>query len=486
MKKILSCGIAMASMVMLSGLRLHAQTYNFSLVSQTQMAPGVIYQNYSATTPHPQQIYVLQVDLKDPTIKLQSAKAGDVINGGVLTVKQIAASKDVNGSYHNVIGAINGDFYVTSGTAEGNPQNVFVPDGQVFAEKTGTPRSIFGISDNNVPFISLRSENFRVTRGGVSRTIQKINGSRTTDTLVLYNQLKGTSTGTDNTGTEVKLGLASGAAWKANSPVSCVVLARQAGVGNMSYSPGQAVLSGKGTEATYLNGYNVGDNVTVQLDVASNASNILQVMGGLAMLDSAGHNIGSSRIYKEGADTAADTTHNPHTAVGISQDGRFLYMVVVDGRRPATRFGMNITEFGDLMLYLGAYDALNLDGGWSSTLVANNVGKNTPSDPSGDERSVGTALLAYSATRLLDDFETSEGHFDQAPTYTLGTQYTQGISTTSTLDRVTTNACSGSASERAVLNDDASVSTPWTVRLLSGSGLPANNVKITSDGTLSF
>ncbi|MES1249230.1 MAG: hypothetical protein ABUL46_01025, partial [Chitinophaga rupis] len=302
--------------------------------SQTQMAPGIIYQNYSATTPHPQQIYVLQVDLKDPTVKLQAAKAGDMINGGVLTVKQIAAAKDVNGSYHNVIGAVNGDFFVTSGTSIGNPQNILVPDGQVFAEKAGTLKSIFGISDGNDPFIALRAQNFRVTRSGVSHAIQKINGSRTSDTLVLYNQYKGASTGTDNTGTEVKIGLASGAVWKANAPVQCVVLAKQAGVGNMGYSAGQAVLSGKGTEATYLNGYNVNDNVTVQLDVASGVSNIMQVMGGLAQLDSNGINIGHTRIYSEGGDTAADTTHNPHTGVGISQDERFMYMVVVDGRAP--------------------------------------------------------------------------------------------------------------------------------------------------------
>jgi hypothetical protein len=391
----------------------------------------------------------------------------------------------VNGSYHNVIGAVNGDFFVTSGTSEGNPQNVLVPDGQVFAEKTGTAKSIFGISDGNDPFIALRAENFRVTRGGVSHAIQKINGSRTTDTLVLYNQYKGTSTGTDNTGTEVKLGLASGAVWKANAAVPCVVLAKQAGVGNMSFSAGQAVLSGKGTEASYLNGYAVGDTITVELDVASGVSNIAQVMGGFPQIVTNGANTASTNVISEGGTVTDDTTHNPHTGVGISQDERFMYMVVVDGRVPATRFGMSMTELGNLMIYLGAYNAINLDGGGSSTLLANNVVKNTPSDPAG-ARAVGTALLAYSATRLLDDFETSEGHFDQAPTYTLGTQYTVGIATSSTMDRVTTNACSGSASERAVLNDDASVTTPWTVRLLSGSGLPANNVKITSDGTLSF
>jgi hypothetical protein len=136
------------------------------------------------------------------------------------------------------------------------------------------------------------------------------------------------------------------------------------------------------------------------------------------------------------------------------------------------------------MIYLGAYNAINLDGGGSSTLVANNVVKNTPSDDT--VRAVGTALLAYSATQLLDGFENDEGHFNVAPTFTVGTQYTVGIATSSTMDRVTTNACSGAASERAVLDDDPASSSAWTVRLLSGSGIPANNVSVSSTGTLNF
>jgi hypothetical protein len=468
----------------------HLSAQNYTLTTTSQMAPGIIYQKYTMTTPHPQEIHVLQMDLKDPTVKIQSAKAGNLLNSDTLTVKAIAASKDVNEQYHNIIGAVNGDFFVTSGSSTGNPQNLMAPDGQIFAEKFGTAKTIFGVSNDNNPFIALRAPTFSVKRGGVSRAIQKVNGSRTTDTLVLYNQYKGTSTGQDATGTEVKLGLAPGAVWLANCPVKCVVIAKQVNVTGMSFSSSQAVLSGKGTESTYLQGFSVGDTVTVQMDVATGVSNIAQVMGGYPRITTSGVNTAHANLMTEGAPTDSltllpqDTTHNPHTAVGISQDKRFMYMVVVDGRSPATRYGMSLTELSDLMIYLGAYDAMNLDGGGSSTLVANNVVKNIPSN--GYERGVGTALLSYSATQLMDGFEANEGHFNQAPTYTAGTQYTVGISTSSTMDRVTTSSCSGVGSEKAVLIDDASVSTPWTVRLLSGSGIPSNNVKIASKGTISF
>lgn len=473
-------------MAALHVLSSHLQAQNYSFVSSTQMAPGIIYRNYTMTSPHSQQIHLLEVDLKDPTVKMQSAKAGNVINGGVLTVKQIAASKDVNSNHHNVIGAVNGDFFVpTPGSpSEGNVENILVGDGQIFASKTGFTKTIFGISEDNNPFIDKRSQSYSVTRAGVATTIHKINGSRTTDTLVLYNQFKGASTGTDNTGTEVRLTLAPGHTWKANAAVKCVVQAKQVGVANMSFSAGQAVLSGKGTASTYLQSYNVGDTVTLNLNVAIGVSDILQVTGGFPRIVDNGVNSVNTDLWAEGGEPGQDTAHHPRTALGLSQDERFLYMVVVDGRT-AGRYGMTFTELSDLMIYLGSYVAVNLDGGASSTLVANNVVKNYPS-AAGVERNVGSALLAYSSTRLLDGFETNEGHFDKAPTYTVGTQYTVGVRSTSTMDRVTTNACSGAASERVVLHDSTTISTPWTVRLLSGSGIPANNDSIVSSGTLSF
>ncbi len=60
---------------------------------------------------------------------------------------------------------------------------------------------------------------------------------------------------------------------------------------------------------------------------------------------------------------------NPRTAVGTSQDGRRLWIVVADGRQPDVSMGMTLVELAVLFETLGAWDALNLDGGGSSTLV---------------------------------------------------------------------------------------------------------------------
>ena len=75
---------------------------------------------------------------------------------------------------------------------------------------------------------------------------------------------------------------------------------------------------------------------------------------------------------------------HPRTAAGVSADGRTLWLVVVDGRQPGYSVGMTLPELGDLMIELGADDALNLDGGGSSAFVArDSTGEmvlNKPSD----------------------------------------------------------------------------------------------------------
>lgn len=64
-----------------------------------------------------------------------------------------------------------------------------------------------------------------------------------------------------------------------------------------------------------------------------------------------------------------DSDLHPRTAVGYSKNGRYLYLVVVDGRQPFYSDGITIKELADLMISLGAQYAMNLDGGGSSTMV---------------------------------------------------------------------------------------------------------------------
>jgi exopolysaccharide biosynthesis protein len=72
-------------------------------------------------------------------------------------------------------------------------------------------------------------------------------------------------------------------------------------------------------------------------------------------------------------------------------DGRIVLMVV-GGRQPYHSLGMTLVEMATMLRQLGVTDALNLDGGGSTTLVVRGVVINLPSDETG-ERPVSDVLL---------------------------------------------------------------------------------------------
>ncbi|MCW1805966.1 phosphodiester glycosidase family protein [Brachybacterium squillarum] len=80
---------------------------------------------------------------------------------------------------------------------------------------------------------------------------------------------------------------------------------------------------------------------------------------------------------------------NPRMIAGVDARRR-LVLVTVDGRQ-AESVGMSISEAADLALDLGLVDAVNLDGGGSTTMVVGDELVSTPSG--GQERAVGDALV---------------------------------------------------------------------------------------------
>jgi exopolysaccharide biosynthesis protein len=92
----------------------------------------------------------------------------------------------------------------------------------------------------------------------------------------------------------------------------------------------------------------------------------------------------------------------PQTAIGINRNGRFLYIVVADGRQPLYSNGITFAKLAELLTKQGAYVAMSLDGGGSSTMVIEGedgqaVILNSPIDNyiPGRERPVGNHLGIY-------------------------------------------------------------------------------------------
>ncbi|MBQ3073081.1 MAG: phosphodiester glycosidase family protein [Ruminococcus sp.] len=113
----------------------------------------------------------------------------------------------------------------------------------------------------------------------------------------------------------------------------------------------------------------------------------------------------------------------PRTAVGITKTGKVVFMVL-DGRQEPLSCGGSMEEIAQIMREAGCVEAVNLDGGGSTTFVARQEGAdeltvmNSPSD--GSARSVSTSLMIVSTAPSSTAFDHArlDTEFDYA---TVGT-----------------------------------------------------------------
>ncbi|WP_051696270.1 phosphodiester glycosidase family protein [Streptomyces sp. NRRL S-244] len=155
--------------------------------------------------------------------------------------------------------------------------------------------------------------------------------------------------------------------------------------------PGTTLLAAavNGSAASELAALRPGDAVAVAARAVPGAGPIpVAAVGGREALVVAG--------VPQNHDGEPNNTAAPRTAVGFSRDGRRLRILTVDGRQRDSG-GLTLTALGGLMHRLGSYEALNLDGGGSSTLLAGLSGatalalENSPSD--GPQRPVPNGLV---------------------------------------------------------------------------------------------
>jgi exopolysaccharide biosynthesis protein len=110
---------------------------------------------------------------------------------------------------------------------------------------------------------------------------------------------------------------------------------------------------------------------------------------------------GDRMLVEKGKPVAGldSTTLQPRTAVGTNGNGRWMVMIVVDGRQPGYSEGCTLKELADMLIkFGGVYNAINLDGGGSSAMVIEKDGKadllNSPIEDgiAGRERKVANHL----------------------------------------------------------------------------------------------
>lgn len=138
--------------------------------------------------------------------------------------------------------------------------------------------------------------------------------------------------------------------------------------------------------------FKVGQKVTFDLQTTVDLQSIDFAIGGGAKI------LENGKTPVQAGNVISGNQRHSRSAVGISKDKKQLILMVVDGRSHS--IGATQLEMASLLLEYGAYDAMHLDGGGSSTMVGRQLGQsninlyNTPSD--GSQRRVVNALGIFS------------------------------------------------------------------------------------------
>jgi hypothetical protein len=369
------------------------------------VAAGVLHSRIRSSA-GPWIVNLVTVDLRRAGLLIRGAHAGDHTRGREKTTSIV---RRVRASGIDVLAAVNGDLF---DLATGANENNQIVDGAFVkgVEVTDSPydtfdnaHSQFAVTADGRPLIERFS--FRGTMGDAAPrraeaagipgvAIHGVNLRPNLASTVLYNPFYGAATPRVDSGpatAELVLATCSPQpgtdAWTHTRCHAAPGIRR--GGGSAIPATGM-VLAAHGAAADSI-GVFAGHLVDLSVAVAPQRGPVRTLMGGWPRLVVDGRNVATRADSTEGTFPRFSAQRHGRTAVGFSRDSATLYLLVVDGRS-TTSVGMSLVELADELRAVGAWQAMNLDGGGSTTMVVRDSLVNAPSDSAG-ERAVGSALL---------------------------------------------------------------------------------------------
>ncbi|MFF4607129.1 phosphodiester glycosidase family protein [Streptomyces sp. NPDC001339] len=373
------------------------------------VAPGVTYGAFLMTVPRGVvHGHLLTVDLTEPRVSVDLLYPGAV--GARSPVSVLAAAS-------GAVAAVNGDFFniderqhpgveatgapVGPAVASGRQLKGAVPDGQRFGPVMppgATTEDVLGVGADH------RARLDRLTLRGVVLAPEGMLPLSGVNQYAL--PVDGIGAYTARWGPASRMRATCGTDSDRAAPCSpdtaevTVRYGRVVAVGGLpgagGVARGSVVLVGREEGARRLRALHVGEPVRVGYRLVGRGPAPLRfAVGGFPIVRDA--------EPVAGLDTV---TVAVRTSAGIGDGGRVLYLLALDGALGQGRTGLTVRELAELMDELGARDAVNLDGGGSSTLVTDDGdggGITVRNHPSGGaERPVPNAVGVFSPGRPLE------------------------------------------------------------------------------------
>jgi hypothetical protein len=357
-------------------------TLPIQLVDEEPIGEGVVLQTYNKQISWSNsRVFVVKVDLTNPYVAVRPLYGKGGSFAAKQTVEGMAKEK-------GAIAAINADFFNLKDTT---PFGVVLDQGNLISSMGRMPYwySLGILSDRSAIIDKLWYKGTVTAPSGASYVVQGVNKDEYMSAgyashknqINLYTPAYGPTSLGHLTGYDDYVEIV-----VENDVVKEVRVKQPAA----SIPSDGYVLWGNGTGAQFLTQqFKAGDAVVVQSDTLTanpTPTALDSAMGGNVLLVEDGKPLQpddsqvSGKLSRSGA--------------GISEDGKTLYLAAEEG--PPNGRGMELNEWSVVMKEIGSYRAFNLDGGGSTTMVAEHLGDNSVSllnEPAlGSERQVPTAI----------------------------------------------------------------------------------------------
>ncbi len=368
------------------------------------VTPGVDYKKGAAIwNGQPQSIHSVEVDIGRPDVSVQAIIPDPLQELRPLTYILNKASTQ---QMHAVAG-VNASFFHTTGKNAKSPAYLLAANNKVNTYgviSTGNDEymsvpSAFGVDKNGRGQIGKFGYEASIKVGDEAYKISSINKERGSSEVILYTpSYSFETTRTNEIGMEISLDNLSTSieeGYELGTEVTATVskIATYSQGGNSVIPKKGAVISIQGgTQAAAFSNVKEGDKITLSIDLTNPWKSAEYVLASGPLLVQNGKvdmtiNPNSSRAK----------TRHPRTAVAVNKDRTKVFLVTVDGRKTNSR-GMTLSEFSNYLVSIGAHDALNLDGGGSTTMAVQKPGQSFPgvmNSPSGNfERYISAVLGA--------------------------------------------------------------------------------------------
>ncbi|HIW61587.1 MAG TPA: phosphodiester glycosidase family protein [Candidatus Stackebrandtia excrementipullorum] len=359
-----------------------------------QVTPGVEYSTYTTSTGHgTARVHLLTIDLTEPGVSLGLLNAGKVAQTGVMTslADRVDAAAGVNGDFFNI-----GETGAPVGPAvlDGKDLKGAVPSRQRHGPSLppGTSNeNVFAVTDTGEPVISSLAVDGKATGPDGSFELHGLNQyAITVDGIGVFDAEWGSRSRVRATcGTDDDRNAPCSDRTREVEIVDGVVTRVASSPGSGQIADDATVLVARDDGVDHLADLSEGDEIDVDYRLATpDGATLSTAVGGMPIILDGEH-----LELNDSASTLA-----PRSAAGFSADGETVYLVAIDGRSSSS-VGATLKSLADIMTSVGAHEAVNFDGGGSTTLVARRPGntatsvRNSPSD--GAQRSVPNGLGVF-------------------------------------------------------------------------------------------